>query len=84
MFCHIAHIDDVKPHISSDFTLAKTEKFTFVSYRQAKTETFPMVYYDNSSEEVSAKMKLEFRGLVFDNRTGALLSVCAHFCSDNF
>lgn len=68
-FPTIKHIDDVLPHIKdkSEFVVVKKDFEIFIDYKFQDSNTF------GECETLSERIRLECRGLTFDNETGKLV-----------
>lgn len=78
-FPELTNIAQVKPFIenSKEFAITAKDAFTYVCYKRVMLDTFPPIPADkeaDSQEFLNAIIRLECRGLVFDNRTGVLKS----------
>ena len=80
-FPTIRNISDVLPHIDGvkEFIVVKKEGYTVINYVMQGSDTFPPVYIhdENMSEptyDLTAAMRRECRGLIFDGETGEVLS----------
>ena len=81
LFPVINHIDEVKEAIkgSKEFVFNEVGNFIFSSYKITKENTFPDPnLFSNSEERKNAQIRREIRGLVFDLKTGDLVSRTLH------
>ncbi len=77
-FPHIAHIDDVLPHIDDTcFRIITKEGMTFVSYKLDGLDTFPIVE-GTAQERLRAAVRRECRGITFDAASGRIISRPLH------
>lgn len=81
-FAKLSHYAQVEPHLSKEFGIAKKHNLTYISYKRVLIDTFPLVpqqqQQGNLLEYERALIRLEMRGLVFDNRTQVLTSRSLH------
>ena len=74
-FPRIEHIDDILPHLDdkSFGVKAKDCGNTYINYLRMGSETFPPVM-GTEPERLRARMRREGRGIVFNTKTGKLVS----------
>eukprot|EP01080_Neovahlkampfia_damariscottae_P005862 gene5862-9690_t len=81
IFPVITHIDEVKEAIknSKEFVFNEVGNFIFSSYKITKENTFPDPNsFKTEEEKKNAQIRREIRGLVFDLKTGNLVSRTLH------
>ena len=72
-FPDINHIDDVVPHIEDrpEFKVMVKDWYTVINYMVAFEDTFSLI---RERSHHNMKMRRECRGLIFDTKTGQLIS----------
>jgi RNA ligase len=72
-FPDINHINDVLPHIEGqdEFRVMEKDWYTVVNYMVAHEDTFSFI---RERSHYNMKVRRECRGLIFDTKTGQLLS----------
>jgi RNA ligase len=75
-FPDINNISDVLPHIEGwdEFRVMEKDWYTVVNYMVALEETFSYDSPDGSDSYLNMSVRRECRGLIFDTKTGQLLS----------
>lgn len=75
-FPEINHISDVLPHIEGwdEFRVMEKDWYTVVNYMVALEETFSYDSSDGTHSYHNMSVRRECRGLIFDTKTGQLLS----------
>ena len=74
----IHNISDVLPHIDDAFRVVEKEGLTFINYNMMGNDVFPDVIESTNSlgarSAYGAAIRRECRGIVFDTKTGILVS----------
>jgi len=75
-FPEINHINDVLPHIEGwdEFRVMEKDWYTVINYMVAFEETFSYDSPDGSDSYHNMSVRRECRGLIFDTKTGDLIS----------
>jgi RNA ligase len=67
----ITTIEDVLPHIDTNFIVKDKEGITYINYINNLPSVFPPV---ESEDDIGAKIRRECRGIAFDTKTGKIVS----------
>lgn len=66
-FATIKHYDDVKECVDDNYIVKDTEEYKVISYILPTSATFP------DKTTIDAKIRREFRGIIFCNKTGKII-----------